>query len=305
MRREWRQSQPHKLIIRLSNRMTVKTESLFCVCSCCNRFMRYPSEQAGISVICPGCSSPVTFPFSNLVKLKAASLPTEEEAIASIGQQRGSAREPRFCNFVFLRDFDTELTCDHNALMCKNPRVFEDVCRRVQKTSGLAPTTKLHRNDVLLLSHVVETSGMASSLEDLLRELGFASQGSARVFRTSTTTPIEDGFFSCLCIRNAGLAVPDEESSGKKTLKWQEQKTPAEDSLGQLLAAFIKDELQRVDQPSCMHFLDDLYGTALKSPERNQLLMSFDTEYAYVEFAASPWSKDELRFWSRPVMYPP
>lgn len=44
--------------------MTVTTDSLFCICSHCHRYMTYPLRQAGRSILCPACSQTIILPSS-------------------------------------------------------------------------------------------------------------------------------------------------------------------------------------------------------------------------------------------------
>jgi hypothetical protein len=140
---------------------------------------------------------------------------------------------------------------------------------------------------------------LAKSLSQWLRQRGYDNESAQHVFGVRSRTPIEDGFFTCLCVTNGALTVPREiESAGR--FEWDEL-SPDSSEIGRILVEFIRGEHQRVDEPATL--LHELYGAdrdAKKSGNRK----FFDNAYAHMEFAASVLSKDQLRFWSRPVNWP-
>lgn len=78
--------------------MTVRMESLHCVCSRCRRYMTYAANQAGSPAVCPGCSRIITLPCSHLPEAPSASKPTlPPESFNSTGENSWRTLD---CTFV-------------------------------------------------------------------------------------------------------------------------------------------------------------------------------------------------------------
>ncbi len=201
--------------------------------------------------------------------------------------------EHPFPTGVLLCDFESDLTFFHGTITCADTEWFEKLFG-VLVRHAIGPATRLHKDHVLLLRSPAHNSDIVASFQDWLQKQGF-STGLLQFFCTRSEYPIEDGFFTCVsAVAGSVGARSDLEATG--TLKWQEFATDS-DAIGHVLADFIAEEEQRHGGHDLMQFLDELYSAR----DRPRL---FDMESAYLEFAASIWSANELRFWSRPVQYP-
>lgn len=197
-----------------------------------------------------------------------------------------------FKDTVFLSDFDSDLTFFHGASSCETPYWTENFIEPILKNGFLEPpVSRLHRDHVLLCRRS-SLSEIARPFQAWLAEQGFLNKP-GRIFLTTSTHPIEDGFFRWLCIVcypvDEPLAIP-----ATAPLDWQNFLTDA-NTLEEALDDFIHQECRRLHDS--MRFLDHLYP-------KKVLPRMFDTETAYLEFAAAVWSREVLNFWSRPVQYP-
>ncbi|MCH7729610.1 MAG: hypothetical protein IH991_24495 [Planctomycetes bacterium] len=200
--------------------------------------------------------------------------------------------ERPFAGAIELCDFDAELTFFHTPMiiMLASEKGVGDYLRIAP-----ASATRLHKDHVLLIYRFRDSSDVGGSFQSWLDQRGFATERPLRFFRTSTENPVEDGFFACLCAVEGDSGVPERLGSGNVP-DWQEFSTDST-TIGDVLVDFVNEEVKRIDNHGCMQFLDRLYA-------QRPMPKLFDTESAFQEFAASVWSANELRFWSRPVQYP-
>ena len=83
-----------------------------------------------------------------------------------------------------------------------------------------------------------------NSLQKWLDECGFSSETLHRCYHIESTIPVEDGFFSCLCVIESG-STPPPVKTVKNASEWVEARMN-KNSAAQVLVEFITDELQRL-----------------------------------------------------------
>jgi hypothetical protein len=189
------------------------------------------------------------------------------------------------------------LTFFHGALTsAKDPNHLLSLLGLVPlATDLLAPRVRLHDRDVLLLHDGLTSPDDVVAFNEWLEKQGFAPRRALAAFVARSDSPVDDGFLACLRLVEVGMS----EVTRSELLRWREFPAGAS-SAGHIVLDFIEQERLRLGSFAGTRFLEASYRSS--EPSRNHRL--FDEECGRVEFAASVWPSDELRFWSRPVQYP-
>ena len=170
---------------------------------------------------------------------------------------------------------------------CKNHKL---------KTSPQAPV-RLHSSNLLLISKGVITSP-ESQLPIWLDYMQFETNRSFTVEETTTTKPLEDGYFRCVRLMFEESPVETNE------IVWKAQKASTE-SVIEALARFIREESR---QPwfDCEKFLLTHYSDASQEQLMHPIFTMIDfgafcNGSVRMYYAASIVSPNEIRLWSRPM----
>jgi hypothetical protein len=151
-----------------------------------------------------------------------------------------------FKGAVCIHQFDAPLTFFHSATL--GPTFAYQISRMMKLPLELiAPTVKLHGDDVLLLerqSSSTNQDNLAKSIADWFRQKGVEEEFPHRLVRAASTTPIEDGFFTALSINHGGLS-DTRKLDPAGPLKWEPVAASSE-TTSQILVEFIEREVKRI-----------------------------------------------------------
>lgn len=210
---------------------------------------------------------------------------------------------------LLLENFDVDLTVDQKYM----DRTVEDIAMAVRVLRwakgyhGLedqfVPPVKLHRGNVLLSdSHYSDNNRPDADIASWLERMCWDGNRPFAVHHATTSNPLEDGYFSCLRITVG--SPPDEPES---PLVWTAcEFQPV--SLVATLAGFVHQEMAQPWWNHCERYLQQCYSVMTREQLTHPVFAlldfpAFHQGMVSTTFAGSVWSKDELRFWSRPTYF--